>query len=497
MRFSAPKDTAILRRAAMGPAAMADRSKRIAQINLGLPQKSFVSAETMRRGGSFGYMGRYRDDGDFNTLGCCAGMQSNLGSLSVPKVIRVGPIAARMIELRTKGIPDKVALLDAMATLARQGEEVITADHHLQLAAGLQPLNRRGFAGLLGSLGLAPVIGAGVTGGSVGASAIGTAAAGAIGIGGGIALGQTVIPIPVVGAVIGAAIFEAVHLMQRHVGSAEASWTSPGFYASLSRLNGRDYDEKQFSEAFKGMMDTGNNIVPGCGPDRHKNPDCLLGPMAGVIAQGYLSGAVPLSATTQQVFNTAVLPWLQSGAGGLVNWANLAKEPIQQRMMMAATDRYLAGQAMTRGDMPSYGNAGAHTPSLVQALQPILQQPTTSTPGSGSPVYPTAPPPTAAQPTYNYPPGGVAPIDTGGGGMTAPPLPVPGGGTPYYSPPTGGGPAVGAPPLLPPVSGPAVMPINTASIGGGLPTWAVLAIAAVGVGFLFFKQGPVTSPPKV
>jgi hypothetical protein len=196
-------------------------------------------------------------------------------------------------------------------------------------------------------------------------------------------------------------------------------------------MNGRDYDEHQFSEAFKGMMDTGNNIVPGCGPDRHKNPDCLLGPMANVIAQAYLSRRVPLSATTRDVYAAAVQPWLQSGAGGLVNWSNLSKEPIQQSMMMAATDRYLAGQAMTRGDMASYSNQGAKTPTLVQALQPILQQPTTTNPQISAPATQTQA--TPAQPSYNYPAGGVP-----GTAPTQQTLPA----YPTYAPSTGGGPTV-------------------------------------------------------
>lgn len=476
----------------MGPAAAA-------AINRGLPQRAYIDAGMMRRGGSMGMQSQ-----NSKALGCLCGPGDPgfLGDIA-PPIVKIGPVAARIIAMRNSGTSPKLAMLDALARLNMNGVTHITPEIHMQLAAGLQPqaVGTTNLKGFFGALGLAPIIGAGVTGAGVGGSAIGAAAAGAAGIGAGLAVGQTLIPIPVVGAVIGAAIFEAVHLMQRHVGSAEASWTAPGFYASLQSHAGRDYDEHQFSEAFKGMMDTGNNIIPGCGADRHKSPDCFLGPMANVIAQGYLSKAVPLSATTADVFNIAVKPWLASGAGGMVNYTTLAKEPTQLLMMQAATDRYLAGQAMTRGDMASYGNVGAHTPSLLAALQPLIAQmtPTTTTP-SAAPAAPAAQAPAPAagytQPTSNAP----APApDTG----TYPPqqtLPAPIANLPAQSGPAitytgGGGPAVGyAQPVLGPTGLPAV---QTASIGGGLPSWAMLAIAAIGLGFVFFRAEPVKSAPNI
>jgi hypothetical protein len=504
-----------LRQASLGPAAIAARAKQAREINLGIPQQRFIGAEWMRHGGSMGaQLSGYQvgnpsfyEKSPAAYLGCCAGYQighpsfyeksppTYLGAVSrAPPVTIIGPIAQRMLLLRKQGQSPQAALYDALALLHVQGIKTVTPDIHLQLAAGLQPMPS-GLSGLLGALGVAPIARSTLAASSLAAGTAAATGVTAAGLGAAIGLTQTVIPIPVVGAVIGAIVFEASQLLKRHVGKAEAAWNNAGFYNSLRTMNGRDYDEKQFSEAFKGMMDTGNNIVPGCGPDRHKNPDCLLGPMANVIAQGYLSGAVPLSATTSQVFNTVVWPWLMSGAGGLVNGRTLAAEPIQRLMMQAATDRYLAGQAMTRGDMPAYGNAGAHTPTLVQALQSILQQPTTSTPtvppgsSAGGPVYfppapPTVgiqnPPSVGADPTIppllplNYSPS--LPVAGGGGGVT-------------YSAPSGG-PAVG---YATPPSQPGTM---TAAIGGGLPTWLTVGLAVVGLGMVFFRQGPVTSPPK-
>jgi hypothetical protein len=284
-------------------------------------------------------------------LGCNRPSFGRLGAVAPSPMVR------SMQTMMAKGMAPKLVLLQAYRQLQSQGETHITPDIQQQLLMGLQSSGKLGALGYGGTVSSAA--GGATTGASLGSAfpVVGTA----------------------IGAVVGAIVGEAAHLMQRHVGKAEASWTAPGFYASLNVTQGRDYDEKQFSEAFKGMLDTGNNIVPGCGPDRHKNPDCLLGPMAAVIAQGYLSGAVPLSATTQQVFSQVVTPWLQSGAGGLVNGRALMGEAIQLQMMKAATDRYLAGEAMTRGDMPAYQNQGAHTPTLVQALSSILTPANTST----------------------------------------------------------------------------------------------------------------------
>lgn len=483
-----PTDGQILQRASLGPAAVAARAQRSRMTNLGIPQRRFSS---MTRGGSLGAMG------------CCGvggpgsngtGLGSTLSGNIAPPVI-IGPLAARMISLRRSGVAPQIALLDAITMLHAQGVKTVTPTIHLQLAAGLQPLPSQGLSGLGDSSTIKSGASSAITGASVGASAIGASAASGLGIGAGLALGQTVIPIPVVGAVIGVIVWAAMHFSQRHVGKAEASWTSPGFYQSLRTMNGRDYDEKQFSESFKGMMDTGNNIVPGCGPDRHKNPDCLLGPMAGVIAQGYLSGAVPLTATTGQVFQTVVRPWLQSGAGGLVNWKNLAGESTQLLMLQAAADRYLAGQAMTRGDMPSYGNAGAKTPTLLQALQSILQQPTTTIPQQSQSAATT-------QPVY-LPGGAPTPVlmqDRNQGG--APPLLFfPGTATPVSPTPSGGGATLPGQPYYPPYSGNNTptggapiyagqrAPITTASIiPGQLPAsfpWG--ALLAAGAAFISLK----------
>jgi hypothetical protein len=496
MRYSSHKDSVILQRSALGPAAIAARAQAAKITNLGLKQKRFVSPATMARGGSFGALGAHHR----GSLSClCGPGDPGFGALAVPSVVRAGPIAVRMIKLRRAGYTDKAAYYDAILTLHAQGENVVTPEIHLQLAAGLQPL-QSGLSGFLGSLGLAPVASTGLTAGSVAGSSVGVGAATAVGLGSGVALGQTVIPIPVVGAIIGAVAFEAYQLTRRKVGKAEASWKSSAFQNSLNTTPGSAYTDQSFSEAFKGMMDTNGNLFTCCGPDRHKNPDQFLGPLAGVVAQGYLNQTVPLTATTSQVFQNVVVPWIKSGAGGLmtnsgtVNWLlTSSASQVGRLMIQGAVDKYLAGQALTRGDMPAYGNQGAHTPTLVQALAPMLQQPTTSTPsvaGAAPAVPPSSLPPQTPLvivPPNSGPPSVVA---------TSPALPVPGSG--YYPPPASG-PAVGYStpmPTLPTVTPGMPAPV-AAGFGAGLPSWALLAIAAVGVGFLFFKAEPVKTPPNV
>jgi hypothetical protein len=492
MRYASRKDSVILQRSALGPAAIAARVTTSRLRNLGLQQKRFVGPATMKHGGSFGALGAHHR----GSLSClCGPGDPGFGALAVPSVVRAGPIAVRMIKLRRAGYTDKAAYYDAILTLHAQGENVVTPEIHLQLAAGLQPL-QSGLSGFLGSLGLATVATTGLTAGSVAGSSVGVGAATAVGLGSGVALGQTVIPIPVVGAIIGAVAFEAYQLTRRKVGKAEASWNSAAFKNSLNTTPGSYYSDASFSEAFKGMMDTNGALFPGCGPDRHKNPDCVMGPLAATIAQGYLNQTVPLTATTGQVFQAVVVPWISAGAGGLIknqNWllTNPSAQP-GRLMFQAATDKYLAGQAMTRGDMPAYGNQGAHTPTLVAALAPMLQQPTTSTPsvaGAAPAVPPSAQPPQT--PLVIVPPNSGPPSVV----STSPALPVPGSG--YYPPPQSG-PAVGSPPMptLPTVQPGMPTPV-AAGFGAGLPSWALLAIAAVGVGFLFFKAEPVKTPPNV
>jgi hypothetical protein len=496
MRYTAKKDSQILKRASMGPAAIS------AALNRGLAQRKFVpNTGHMVRGGSMGQQSLSgfgnRAERTSGSLSClCGPGDPGFGALAVPAVVKVGPIAARMMQLRANGATATQAYKDAMLRLYAQGHTKVTPQIHLQLAAGLQPMG----SSSLGAFGLAPIVGAGVTGGSIAGSSVGTAAAGAVGVGGGIALGQTVIPIPVVGAVVGLVAFEAYNLTRRKVGAAEAVWTSQSFLNSLKTTPGSAYTDNSFSEAFKGMMDTNGTLFTCCGADRHKDPDQFMQPLAAAIVNGYMAGAVPLTATTAQVFNNILIPWIQGGASGLmtnastVNWLLTNPNAAPGRLMIqAAADKYLAGQAMTRGDMPAYGNQGLHTPTLVQALTPWLQA---QTPTTNTPTTQTQP---GVQPAVT--PGDVAPVPVGVAPVNPTNVPVPPIPTPSYPDPVGGA-AVGytyppAPPVSYPAATSALPAATTASVGGGLPTWAMLAIAAVGVGFLFFKSGPVTTPPNV
>jgi hypothetical protein len=121
--------------------------------------------------------------------------------------------------------------------------------------------------------------------------------------------------------------------------------------------------------------------------------------MAKVIVSGYLKKTVPLSATTSQVYQSVVIPWLKSGAGGLFSYApfaaeNTANGNIQGLLVQGVVDRYLAGLPITRADMVEYDGQGYtdHEPALNVALAPLLQ---TTTAPSKSPSVALAKAPTA------------------------------------------------------------------------------------------------------
>lgn len=287
-------------------------------------------------------------------------------------------ISAQMIALRQRGASPQAALTAAMGLLYAKGERVVTPAIQKQLAAGLQPLTKG-----MGSLGIA----------STAMTAVSEAATGA-------KVGQTVIPVPVVGAIIGAvggAVYAIIH--KSPVGKASMTWNQY-VQSGAWQQSGRAIDEHSWGEAFKGMMDEGNNAFPGCGADRHKDMDCFTSKLANAIVQGYLSKQVPISASTDQVFQAVVIPWLSGGAGGLVNWNNLSHEPgqpagntIQMQMVKQGVDRYLAGLPITRADMSSYTGMGynTHVPPLAQALQSLLQ-PAVSAPVATAAAVPTVAP---------------------------------------------------------------------------------------------------------
>lgn len=57
MRYYSPQDAMILRRRAMGVAAIAAEKQNFQNINRGLPQKNYINNDMLRRGGSFGSLG--------------------------------------------------------------------------------------------------------------------------------------------------------------------------------------------------------------------------------------------------------------------------------------------------------------------------------------------------------------------------------------------------------------------------------------------------------
>lgn len=191
------------------------------------------------------------------------------------------------------------------------------------------------------------------------------------------------IPIPIVGTVVGAALGFLIGGVfgPAKLGQASVTWNDMTAHNYLSSTPPTQFDERYFGEAMKGAMDEGNNVWPQCGSDRHKDPDCFFGALAQTILAAYQSGRVPVNANDATVWSGVVLPWLQSGAGGKINWGTLANEPQQQLLIHAATNRYINGMPIVRGDMAAYAGQGytTHIPSINSVLAQAPAVPTVST----------------------------------------------------------------------------------------------------------------------
>lgn len=173
--------------------------------------------------------------------------------------------------------------------------------------------------------------------------------------------------VPGVGTLIGAVIGGALGAISSVFGSgkkgaAAGSWDQLTKSDALKSTPGRNFDEKSWGEAFKGMLDEGNNIFAGGGSDRHKDPDALAKPLEAQVKSA-MSKLGP-NATTDQVYNQAIVPWMQSTSSGL-DWNVLQNEPTQQAMIRSAVDRVLAGEPIVRSEMSSY----SPTPDLQQPVQ--------------------------------------------------------------------------------------------------------------------------------
>ncbi len=235
----------------------------------------------------------------------------------------------------------------------------------------------------------------------------------------GVSIGATAGSIfPGVGTVIGAAVGAVVGAIgslfgPAKLGQAALTWNDMTQHGYLFSQRGQAFDERYIGEAYKGAMDEGTNVWPGCGNPGYTNPDCFYSKLASVIAQGYLSGKVPLSASTSQVYTTVVVPWLASGAGGLFNYANALAEQKQQGTAMsqqelliqAAVDRYIGGLPITRANMPAYAAYASQyarwsTPSITTALASLLHP--TGTTGAAPVTASKALPALPSGQAYNY-----------------------------------------------------------------------------------------------
>lgn len=159
--------------------------------------------------------------------------------------------------------------------------------------------------------------------------------------------------IPGIGTLIGAVVGGIAGAISSVFGSgkpgkAAGSWDQLTKSNALASNPGRSFTQRSWAEAFKGMLDEGNNIFAGGGKDRHKDPDALAKPLEAQVKAGMTT--LGPNATTDQVYNQVIVPWMQSNASGL-NWSVLKNEPQQQLMIKSAVDRVLAGEPIVRAEM--------------------------------------------------------------------------------------------------------------------------------------------------
>jgi hypothetical protein len=296
---------------------------------------------------------------------------------------------------------------------------------------------------------------------SVGTAVAAVASGIAVAAGAGAAAGASIGPI---GAAVGAALgIIGSFFGPAKEGQAAQTWDNLVQEGYLFNTTGTAFDERYLGEAMKGAMDENGNSWIGCGSNGYKNPDCFYAPLAQQIISAYKSGKIPLSAQVPQIVSTVVMPWVQSGAGGLFRWGQgkgMIPTNYLQALLTVVTDRYVNGLPITRANMPSYASQSSNyaawsTPSITVALasqiaaakaaataapaaQPkpinaVISKPVTATAAPtpvvapapvASPINPvtTTPAPTAATPVasptvpsgygYNYA-GGLVPIPAG------------------------------------------------------------------------------------
>lgn len=160
--------------------------------------------------------------------------------------------------------------------------------------------------------------------------------------------------IPGIGTIVGGVIGGVVGAVSSAFGSGKPG-EATGYWKDMTSsqllqkgANGRDIPQQAWAESFKGMLDTGNNIFAGGGADKHKDPDALAVPLEAQIRAGMAK--LGPSATTDQIYNQFIMPWMQTKDSGL-NWSVLKNEPQQLLMMKSAVDRVLGGQQITRSKM--------------------------------------------------------------------------------------------------------------------------------------------------
>jgi hypothetical protein len=297
--------------------------------------------------------------------GVGAGASSLMGALGIYSGLKqggvVGDVSAAAGAGQLAGAANAYAVSSATASAAAGGASA--ADAAAAGAAASSPaLQTLGEGASVAAAGLSLYSEVkGWQSGATGSDAMAGASTGA-------AVGTAVLP--GIGTLIGAVLGGVAGAISSVFGSgkkgvAAANWDQLTKTNALKSVAGRDFTTHSWSEAFKGMLDEGNNIFAGGGKDKHKDPDALAKPLEAQVKSGMAK--LGPNATTDQVYNQVIVPWMQSSGSGL-NWNVLKNEPQQQLMIKSAVDRVLAGEPIVRSEMQAASPATPPGQSFSRAL---------------------------------------------------------------------------------------------------------------------------------
>lgn len=160
-------------------------------------------------------------------------------------------------------------------------------------------------------------------------------------------------------------VVESIPVIKNLIGSkpsrAEQTWD--GYKAVAGSQPGTAYDERGFAEIVKGGFDANRSALP------QTTREPLLRDYAAALVAGIKKGAVPVTATVDQIYAKIGEPWLKTHVR---SWAEFQKNSKLKPLFVDLTTRYLANLPITRADMAAFKGDKAytvHAPLILTALK--------------------------------------------------------------------------------------------------------------------------------